>query len=78
MLRIDAILHLAPPAGPKGRMYDIYGDIYIIYTDTGALISIEELALLATRECYSIGRAKQVLHRRDFLHNFIEPVTFAR
>ena len=45
-LRVDAILHLAPPTGPKGRTYDIYNYIYI-YIDTGALISPEELALLA-------------------------------
>ena len=32
-LRVDAILHLAPPAGPKGQTYD-------------ALMSLEELVSL--------------------------------
>ena len=41
-LCVDAILHLAPPAGPKGRTYDLR-----IYTNTGTLISLEELSLLA-------------------------------
>ena len=39
---VDASLHLVSPVGPKGRSYDKHN-----YIDMGALISLEELALLA-------------------------------
>ena len=42
---LDAILHLAPPTGPKGQSYNVY--IYIIILDMGAFISLKELTLLA-------------------------------
>ena len=53
-LRVDTILHLAPPGGGGGgdqkATYTIYyNKLYIYmynYTDTGALMSLEEVSLL--------------------------------
>ena len=50
-LHVDAGLHLPLSTGPKGQTSIQYINIYIIwryiYIDTGALISLKELALLA-------------------------------
>ena len=64
-LRVDAILHLAPPVGPKARMYDVY--IYI-YMYPGALISLEELTSLAII-LYWAALVAQLVYRANCLES---------